>query len=183
MSQIRLGDKTFVPYISEQRILESIDLMAVQMNRELEGKQPLFLVVLNGAFLFAADLLRRISIDCEVSFVKMASYHGTESTGSVKQLIGLSDSLKGRTVVIVEDIIDTGVTLEQIVSQVNAHEPEAVYTCALLFKPEAYKKLIPVNYAGITIPNAFIVGYGLDYNQLGRNLRDIYVIAETASQS
>lgn len=178
MSSIHLGDKTFVPYISEQQILDSIDEIASRMNRDFEGKRPLFLVVLNGAFLFAADLLRRINIDCEVSFVKVASYHGDSSTGKVKQLIGLSENLEGRTVIIVEDIIDTGVTIENIYGQLKEKAPAAIHTAALLFKPEAYKKTIPVDYTGIDIPNAFIVGYGLDYNGLGRNLRNIYVVQE-----
>ncbi|TND09956.1 MAG: hypoxanthine phosphoribosyltransferase [Bacteroidetes bacterium] len=183
MDSITLGDKSFIPYIPEAKILESIGQVAARINRDLEGKRPLFLVVLNGAFLFAADLLRHISLDCEVSFVKLASYHGTASSGAVKQLIGLNEQLKGRTVVIVEDIVDTGITLENIVDQLKAQEPGAIYTAALLFKPDAYKKNLPVDYVGMEIPNAFIVGYGLDYNGLGRNLRNIYVVRpeQTAS--
>lgn len=178
MSTITLGDKQFVPYIPEKQILESIAQLAVRINKDLAGQKPLFLVVLNGAFLFAADLLRNISIDCEVSFVKLSSYHGTSTSGSVKQLIGLNENIKGRTVVIVEDIIDTGITLENILEQLATREPGAVYTAALLFKPEAYKKTHRVDYTGIEIPNAFIVGYGLDYDGLGRNLRDIYVVKQ-----
>jgi len=182
MSTITLGDKRFISYISEQRILESIDRVAANINRDLRGQKPLFLVVLNGAFLFAADLLRRIELDCEVSFVKLASYQGDSSTGQVKQLIGLTENLEGRTVIIVEDIVDTGLTLEHIVEQLNTKRPSAVYTAALLFKPEAYKRSLPVQYTGIEIPNAFIVGYGLDYNGLGRNLRDIYVVQEEGAR-
>lgn len=178
MNSIRLADKTFVPYIAEQRLLESISALAERMNRDYEGRHPLFLVVLNGAFLFAADLLREIRIDCEVSFVKLASYHGTSSTGKMKELIGLNESLAGRAVIIVEDIVDTGFTIETLVAKVKEQGAADVKVATLLFKPEAYAKEVPIDYIGLEIPEAFIVGYGLDYNGLGRNLRNIYVVKE-----
>jgi hypoxanthine phosphoribosyltransferase len=179
MSAIRLGDKTFVPYLYEEKILRAVGKVAETINKDMEGKNPLFLVVLNGAFLFASDLLRCITTDCEVSFIKLASYEGTSSSGVIKEMIGLTTEIKNRHVVIVEDIVDTGNTITHLAEQLKAKSPASVRVAALLFKPEAYKKEIPVDYVGIEIPNDFIVGYGLDYNGLGRNLRDIYVVKNT----
>ncbi len=178
MQSIRLGDKTFIPYITEEKIRAAVKNVAGQINSDLEGKHPLFLVVLNGSFLFAADLVRDVKLECEISFVKLASYHGTESSGKIKELVGLNEDIAGRDVIIVEDIVDTGNTIVHIVDQLKKLAPASVRIATLLFKPEAYKKDIPVDYRGLEIPNAFIVGYGLDYNGLGRNLRDIYVIKE-----
>ncbi|MBI3509956.1 MAG: hypoxanthine phosphoribosyltransferase [Bacteroidetes bacterium] len=175
MSSIQLGDKEFVPYLSEEKILSAVRDVAAKVERSYSGKKPLFIVVLNGSFLFAADLLRNFSFDCEVSFVKMASYSGT-SSGNVTELIGLNENISGRDVVIVEDIIDTGNTITKIFEKIIAQQPSSVKVATLLFKPGVYKKNIPVEYIGLEIPNDFIVGYGLDYNGLGRNLRDIYVI-------
>ncbi len=177
-SIIRLDDKTFVPYISETRIRESVLALAERMNEDLKGKRPLFLVVLNGAFLFAADLLRDVRIECELSFVKLASYHGTSSSGTMKQLIGLNEDLNGRTVVIVEDIVDTGFTMETLVGLLKEKHAAEIRIATLLFKPHAYTRTIPIDYIGLEIPDAFIVGYGLDYNGLGRNLKDIWVISK-----
>lgn len=178
MPAIQLGDKKFVPYLAEQKILEAVDNVAGMINRDLAGKKPLFLIVLNGSFLFAADLVRRIKTDCEVSFVKLASYHGTASTGTIKELVGMNEDVSGRHIVVVEDIVDTGSTIVHITEQLKTKNPASVRIATLLFKPEAYKKDIPIDYKGIEIPNDFIVGYGLDYNSLGRNLRDIYVVQE-----
>jgi hypoxanthine phosphoribosyltransferase len=175
---IQLGDKKFVPYITEERIQQSIESLAARMSKDLNGKNPLFLVVLNGAFLFAADLVRHLRFDCELSFVKLASYEGTASTGTVKELIGLNEKIEGRTVVVIEDIVDTGHTIQNLWEQLQVRKPAEIFIATMLFKPEAYKKNIPVQYAGLEIPEAFIVGYGLDYNGLGRNLRDIYVIQQ-----
>ena len=176
MSTIRLGDKTFVPYIPEEKILAAVKNVAGRINTDMEGLNPLFLVVLNGSFVFAADLVRDISIPCEVSFVKLASYHGTSSAGAVKELVGLNEDLEGRNVVIVEDIVDSGNTIAHLLDQVQSQRPASVCVASFLFKPEVFKRDFTIKYVGMEIGNDFIVGYGLDYNGLGRNLRDIYVI-------
>ncbi|CAN5440438.1 hypoxanthine phosphoribosyltransferase [soil metagenome] len=177
MNAIQLGDKTFVPYISEEKILGAVKRVADQLSNDLKNKNPLFLVVLNGSFIFAADLVRNFNGPCEVSFVKLASYHGT-SSGEVKELVGLNEDLEGRNIIIVEDIVDSGKTIEHILEQVNSQRPESVCVASFLFKPEVFKKDFKIQYVGLEIANDFIVGYGLDYNGLGRNLRDIYVIKE-----
>jgi len=177
-TEVKLGDKVFVPYLTGEKIGDAVKIVAAQINKDYQGKNPLFLVVLNGAFLFAADLLRAIHVDCEVSFVKFSSYQGTSSSGKVKELIGLNEHLEGRDVIIVEDIVDTGNTIVQMMADLEHRKPLTVKIATLLFKPEAYKKSIAVDYVGLEIPNEFIVGYGLDYNGMGRNLKDIYVIKE-----
>jgi hypoxanthine phosphoribosyltransferase len=176
MQSIQLGDKFFVPYLSEEKILTAVRNVAARINDDMNGKKPLFIVVLNGSFLFAADLVRQIKTECEVSFIKLASYEGTDSTGTVRELVGLSEDITGRHVVVVEDIVDTGNTMVHIVNQLRQMKPASLKLATLLFKPEAYKKDLLVDYIGIEIPNDFIVGYGLDYDGLGRNLRDIYVV-------
>lgn len=177
MEQITVKDKQFKPYIGEDKILEAVKTLAKRINVELKDDFPLFLVVLNGSFMFAADLLKEVSIPCEISFIKVASYHGTTSTGSVTELVGLSEDVKGRTIVIVEDIVDTGITLEKLHGVLTKREAGSVKVATMLIKPDSYKKSIKVDYAGIEIPNDFVVGYGLDYDGQGRNLRDIYVLA------
>lgn len=176
MQQVTLKDKTFVPYITADRISASVRQLAHRINHDLAQEFPLFLVVLNGSFMFAADLLKEVSIPCELSFIKLASYHGTSSSGSVTELIGLTEEIKGRTVVVVEDIVDTGVTIEKLVAVLHKKEVKAVRIASFLLKPEAYKKNIPLSYVGIEIPNEFVVGYGLDYDGLGRNLKDVFVL-------
>ena len=167
----------FVPYLTEEKIAAAVKVVAAKINEDYKGKNPLFLVILNGSFLFAADLVRAIDSEgCEVSFVKFSSYEGTESSGKVKELIGLNERLDGRDVIIVEDIVDTGTTIVQMMDDLMKRNPASVRIAALLFKPEAYKKHLKIDYVGMEIPNAFIVGYGLDYNGLGRNLKDIYVL-------
>lgn len=174
---ITVKDKQFKPYISSEIILKEVKRLAQEICNDLAGQNPLFVVVLNGSFMFAADLLREITIPCEISFVKVASYHGTSSTGSVTELIGLTEEIGGRTVVIVEDIVDTGVTLEKLVGVLEKKNVSQIKIASALLKPDAYKKDIPVNYVGLKIPNDFVVGYGLDYDGQGRNLKDIYVLA------
>jgi hypoxanthine phosphoribosyltransferase len=176
MSSVVIHGHTFKTKISSSEILKAVDEVAEQMNKDLKGKKPLFLAVLNGSFMFAADLMKRLSIECEISFVKVASYEGTSSTGKVKQLIGVNEDLKGRTVIVVEDIVDTGVTIENVWEQLKGLGAEDIRIATLLFKPAAYTKTVPIAYAAIVIPNDFIVGYGLDYKGLGRNLKDIYVL-------
>jgi hypoxanthine phosphoribosyltransferase len=181
MKSIRIKDKNFKVYLPSEEIQNRIDTIAGQMNEELKDKKPLFLAVLNGSFLFAADLMKRLTIDCEISFIKVATYHGTSSTGAMKQLIGLNEDLKHRTVVILEDIVDTGFTLESLRAQIMKMEPAEFRVATLLFKPEAYTRDIKIDYIGLEVPNHFLVGYGLDYDGLGRNMEDIYVLDTTVT--
>jgi hypoxanthine phosphoribosyltransferase len=176
MQRVTLKDKTFVPYISSDKISASVYEMAQKINVDLVNDMPLFLVVLNGSFMFAADLLKEVNIPCEISFIKLASYHGTTSTGTVTEMIGLTEEIKGRTVVIVEDIVDTGMTLEKLVALLIKKEVKQIKVATFLFKPEAYKKDIKIDYIGMEIPNDFVVGYGLDYDGLGRNMKEVYVL-------
>jgi len=178
MKEIQLKDKRFAIEISEDHILKQVRRVAEKINNDLAEKKPLFLVVLNGAFMFASDLMKNIDIDCEISFVKLSSYQGTQSTEKVKELIGLNENLKGRTVVIVEDIVDTGITMEGIINDLHKKGVAETRIATLLFKPEAFQKSYKVDYIGMEIPNDFIVGYGLDYDGLGRNFRDIYKIMD-----
>lgn len=176
MSRVKVLDKTFETFIPEAEILERVRAVAERINKDMAGKNPIFLAVLNGSFVFVADLMRMITIPCEVSFVKLASYEGVTSTGKVKEVIGINEDLTGRTVVIVEDIIDTGLTMKRMVESLGTRNPESVHVCTLLIKPDKLQVELDVEYAAMEIPNDFIVGYGLDYNQHGRNLRDIYKI-------
>ena len=176
MDTIQVLDKKFRISIPEEEILKSIDAVAEKINHDMAGKNPLFMAVLNGSFIFAADLLRRITIPCEVSFVKLASYQGTLSSGKVTEVIGINENLAGRTIVIVEDIIESGLTMRQMLDTLSTRNPESVHICALLQKPERLKVDLNVEYVAITIPNDFILGYGLDYNQQGRGLKDIYTL-------
>lgn len=178
MSTVKIKDKEFSIFIPETQILEAIQRLANKINEEMEGKNPLFVGILNGSFMFAGDLMKCIKTNCEISFIKVASYSGTSSSGEVKQLIGFNDSIKGRNVVILEDIVDTGVTLENIINQLKEHEPADVRLATLLYKPAAFRKTFKIDYVAMEIPNDFIVGYGLDYDGYGRNLRDIYKIVE-----
>ncbi len=171
---IHLHDKTFEPFISSDEIDFAIKNMAKQMDDDFFEDTPVFIGVLNGAFMVLSDLMKHYRGMCEVSFIKLASYEGTESTNEVKQLIGLNQNLEGRTVIIVEDIVDTGNTVEELKSLLKAQNVKHLKIATLFFKPEAYKKDIKLDYIGIRIPNKFIVGYGLDYDGLGRNLPDVY---------
>jgi hypoxanthine phosphoribosyltransferase len=176
MGKVTLKDKTFRVNIPASEINKAVGEVAHRINTELKDKKPLFLAVLNGSFMFASDLMKKLTIDCEISFVKVSSYHGTSTSGSVKQLIGLNEDIKGRTVVIVEDIVDTGLTIEAVVKQLEEMQPAEIKIATLLYKPEAYRKRIELDYVAIVVPNDFLVGYGLDYDGLGRNLPDIYVL-------
>lgn len=174
---ITIKDKQFKPYITEQKIIAAVKSLAATINKELKDEFPLFLAVLNGSFMFAADLLREITIPCEISFVKLASYHGMSSSGSVTELIGLNENIKGRTVVIIEDIVDSGLTLETIARALNSREVKQIKTATVLFKPGAYTRQYALDYVAFSIENDFVVGYGLDYDGLGRNLKEIHVLA------
>ncbi|PJF33683.1 MAG: hypoxanthine phosphoribosyltransferase, partial [Phototrophicales bacterium] len=162
----------------QERIQQAVQKVAAMINKELSGKNPLFLVVLNGAFMFAGDLFKHVNIPCEISFVKLSSYIGTQTTSVVRELIGLDEVLHDRTVVIVEDIIDTGITMGVTRDKLRKLEAKEVYLATLLFKPEAFKMNYPIDFIGMEIPNDFIVGYGLDYDGHGRNLPDIYKIID-----
>jgi hypoxanthine phosphoribosyltransferase len=177
MSLVTLHDKQFKPYISAEAIHERVSQVAGNLSADLKDSFPLFLVVLNGSFIFAADLVKMLKFPCEISFVKLASYHGTGSTGTVNEIIGLTENVENRTIVIIEDIVDTGTTLAKLHNLLKHKKAKQIKTATLLFKPMAYKKTIPVDYVCMEIPNDFVVGYGLDYNGLGRNLKDIYVLA------
>jgi len=173
--KIKILDKEFELFIPNTTILEAVNRVAADINKDLSGKNPIFLCVLNGSFMFAADLLKKINFQCEVSFVKLNSYRGTASTGQIKKLIGLNEALKGRTVVIVEDIVDSGHTISKLNEELIALEVEDIIITTFLLKPNAYSGALPISYAGIEIPDEFVVGYGLDYDGYGRNLEDLYV--------
>ena len=176
MDIIQVIDKKFTVTIPEKEILERVDKVAQQINKDMAGKNPLFLAVLNGSFIFAADLMRRITIPSEISFVKLASYQGTTSTGKVTEVIGINESLAGRTVIILEDIVESGLTIKRMMETLGTRNPESVHVCTLLLKPDKLKEDLNIEYVALRIPNDFILGYGLDYNQQGRNLRDIYTL-------
>lgn len=178
MSKVTIKDKTFKVSIPEEVILERVKAVADRINRDMDGKNPLLLAVLNGSFVFAADLMRQLTIPCEISFVKLASYEGVTSTGKVKEVIGINEDLTGRTVIIVEDIVDTGLTMKQMIESIGTRNPASVHICTLLVKPEKLQVDLNIEYAAMEIPNEFIVGYGLDYDQQGRNLKDIYTVVE-----
>ena len=178
MSIVKIKDKTFRTFIPEDQIAERVKAVAERINKDLADKNPLFLAVLTGSFIFAADLMRNITIPCEISFVKLASYQGTTSTGVIKEVIGLNEELAGRTVVILEDIVDTGFTIKRMIETLGTRGPESVHVCTLLLKPGKLQVPLNVEYVAMEIPNDFIVGYGLDYDQQGRNLRDIYTLVE-----
>jgi len=176
MKEIGILDKKFREMITEEDIQKRIDELAVLINNDLAGKDVVFLGILNGAFLFAADLFRRIKLDARISFVKLASYEGTSSSGKIKELIGWNEDIKNKTIVVIEDIVDTGDTLERIVDELVIRKVQEVRIAALLFKPAAYTKDILIDYLGFEIPNDFVVGYGLDYDGFGRNLPSVYTL-------
>ena len=177
MARIKLKDKIFETSIPEAEILKRIKVVADKINKDMEGKNPLLLAVLNGSFVFAADLMRMLTIPCEISFVKLASYQGTTSTGVIKEVFGINEDLNGRTVIIVEDIVESGLTMKRMIETLGTRNPESIHICTLLLKPDRLTVPINVEYAVMEIPNDFIVGYGLDYDQQGRNLRDIYTLS------
>lgn len=174
---ITILDKTFVPFIDQQTLEMRISDLASQMSTDYKDRCPLFIVVLNGAFLFATELLKRIPLSCEITFVKLASYAHTESTGRVREIIGLEESITGRDIIVIEDIVDTGLTMSYLIEQIGSFNPASVQVATLLHKPDALQKPVDMRYIGFEIANKFVVGYGLDYNGLGRNLDALYVIA------
>lgn len=179
MKKVTIIDKEFELFIPYEKIRSIVEEMAEKMNRDFQGKKPLFLCILNGSFMFAAEIFKRISLlDAEITFIKLASYSGTQTTGSVKELIGLNEDLNGRTVVVLEDIVDSGITIANTIEQIKAKNPAEVKIATLLLKPDALKTQVQLDYVGLEIPNDFIVGYGLDYDGCGRNLIDIYKIIQ-----
>lgn len=175
---ITIHDKTFTSFISREQIEGRIAELSAQIHTDYQGRNPLFLVVLNGAFLFASELVKNIPLNCEITFVRLSSYAQTESTGKVRQIIGLEEKLTDRDVIIIEDIVDTGLTMHQLLQQIQALAPKTIEIATLLHKPEAIKKRIDLRYVGFEIPNRFVVGYGLDYDGAGRNLDALYVLPE-----
>lgn len=178
MGIVKIKDKTFKTSISEAEIKERVKQLAAQISHDMEGKNPLFLGVLNGAFIFAADLMREMTIPCEISFVKLASYQGTISTGKIKEVFGINEDLTGRTVVIVEDIVDTGATMKNMIESLGTRNPASIHICTLFVKPDKLREPLDIEYAAFSIPNDFILGYGLDYDREGRWLREIYTLCE-----
>jgi hypoxanthine phosphoribosyltransferase len=176
MSTIQVLDKEFAPSITAEEILAQVRRVASEINHDYKGESPLFLVVLNGAFIFAADLMREISLPAEVCFVKLASYEGTASTGTVREVIGLSTDITGRPVIIVEDIVESGITMAHMIETLKTQNPKSIDICTLLLKPEKLETKLNIRYVAMEIPNDFILGYGLDYNGLGRGLKNIYTL-------
>ena len=178
MEIVQVLDKKFSLYISKEQIRERVKEVAAEIEKDLKDKNPLFLVILNGSFVFGADLLREMNFPCEITFIRMSSYEGTSTTGEVKQVIGLRESIEGRTVVVVEDIIDTGYTMKEMLRILTEKNPEDIYVTSLFVKPENLKVDVKIDYRCFDIDNDFIVGYGLDYDHYGRNLPDIYKVVE-----
>lgn len=176
MKEIKLKDKTFGLSMTEADILVRVKVVADRINKDYVGRQPLFLAVLNGSFMFTSDLLKMIELDCQISFVKLASYQGTESTGVVRNLIGIDEDLTGRDIIITEDIIESGRTMKKMLEIIKAQNPASVKLCSMFFKPTKLVEDITVDYPAMIIPDDFIVGYGLDYDGLGRNYKDLYTL-------
>jgi hypoxanthine phosphoribosyltransferase len=179
MSIVKVSDREFAPYIPQEAIEKEIHRIASEIKHDMEGRDPLFLVMLNGAFMFAAELFKSLDMACEMSFVKYKTYVGTESTGKPNELIGLdANQVKGRDIVIVEDIIDSGFTMHLLLKDLAEKQAKSIRIATMMFKPNAFKYNYKVDYIGMNIGNEFIVGYGLDYNEYGRNLKEIYKIVE-----
>lgn len=178
MGIVKIKDKVFETSIPEAEIKRQVKAVAQQINKDMAGKNPLLLAVLNGSFVFAADLMRELTIPCEISFVKLASYQGTTSTGVIKEVIGINEDLAGREVIIVEDIVESGLTMRRMIESLGTRNPASVHICTLLLKPERLKVDLDIEYVAFRIPNDFILGYGLDYDQQGRGLKDIYTLKE-----
>ena len=176
MKQIR--DKTFVPFIESATLQARIKALAQDINKDYAGKNPLLIGVLNGSFMFIADLFKSVSIECEITFIRVSSYQSTESSGTVKQILGLKEDIQHRDIIIVEDIVDTGMTMQEILGQLAASKPASIKIMTMLFKPTALKVPLKLDYVGFEIENKFVVGYGLDYDGLGRNLDAIWVLGE-----
>ncbi|MBP1613071.1 MAG: putative hypoxanthine guanine phosphoribosyltransferase [Bacteroidetes bacterium] len=178
MNTIKIKDRLFSVSIMEKDILREVKRVADEINNDLKDQNPLFLSVLNGSFMFTADLMKHITIPCEISFVKLASYQGVSSTGAIKEVIGINEDIAGRTIVIVEDIVDTGFTMQRLIETLGTRGPKDIHIASLLVKPDKLKVKLNIEYVAMKIPNDFIVGYGLDYDGYGRNYPDIYTVVE-----
>ena len=176
----QIHDKKFVPYITQKQLSKTVQDIAHAITLDCKDETPLFLGILNGSFMFCSDLLKAYKTPCEISFIKLASYEKTQSTGVVNELIGLNENINNRTIIIVEDIVDTGNTLEKIIELLEQQSPKEIKVATLFLKPTVYNKDIFINYIGLKIPNKFILGYGMDYDGLGRNLSDVYVLKDNA---
>ena len=174
MKQVTIEDKTFGIYIQDNDIQQAIQTIANEMNVLYADKKPIFISVLNGAFMFTSDLLKKIEVPCELSFIKLSSYSGTTSTGTVKEIVGLQEEIAERDVIVIEDIIDTGITMQKIISELELKNPSSIRIATLLLKPDSVKVPIKPDFVCFSIPDKFVVGYGLDLNGIGRNLPDIY---------
>lgn len=175
LSTISLHNKQFAPYLSAQQLADINRQLAAHLNHDYADKQPLLVAVLNGSFMFAADLMKELQISCEITFIRVASYAGTSSTGKVKELLGLHEEIAGRHIIILEDIVDTGHTMQMLLETLGAKQPASMEVATLFLKPDCLQHALDVRYVGMSIPNDFIVGYGLDYDGLGRNYPDVYV--------
>ncbi len=178
MSTVKVNGRMFETSITEAEILARVQEVAAQISKDFEGKNPLFLAVLNGSFIFAADLMRAMTTPCEISFVKLASYQGTTSTGKITEVLGINEDLTGRTIIIVEDIVESGLTIQRMIETIGTRQPESVHICTLLLKPDCLKVDLNIEYVAFRIPNDFVLGYGLDYDQQARELRDIYTLVQ-----
>jgi hypoxanthine phosphoribosyltransferase len=178
MDTIQLNDKKFTPYLTATQIDEQIKRVGSELSKDYEGKRPLFIAILNGSFMFASDLFKELTIECEICFIKLASYKGTKSTGQVITSIGLDATLTDRHVIIIEDIVDTGKTLHEFLPQLANQQPASLKIAALLHKPDALAYPVKIDYLGFNVPNKFLLGYGLDYDGYGRNLKEIYKLVE-----
>lgn len=178
MAVVKILDKTFKTSIPEAEIRKRVKAVADRINRDMADKNPILIAVLNGSFIFAADLMRMLTIPCEISLVKLASYEGTTSSGKITEVLGINEDLSGRTVIIVEDIVDTGLTMKRMIETLGTRNPASIHVCTLLVKPDKLTVDLNIEYAAMEIPNDFIVGYGLDYDQQGRNLPDIYTVVD-----
>lgn len=175
---IRVKDKTFAVSIPREQIEKEVKRVAAEISRDYEGREPVFLAVLNGSFIFAADLMREVDLPCEISFVRLASYQGVTTTGEIREIMGLSIDITGRPVIIVEDIVDTGLTMAHMLETLQKHNPASVDICTMLLKPGKLQVNLDIRYCAMQIPNDFIVGYGLDYDGYGRNTKDIYTLVQ-----
>lgn len=176
---IQVKDKRFAVSIPESKIRAEVKRVAENINRDYAGCEPVFLAVLNGSFVFAADLMREVTIPCEISFVRLASYQGLATTGSIREIMGLNIDVTGRPVIIVEDIVDTGLTMAHMLETLKHHNPSSINICTLLLKPDKLQVELDIRYCAMRIPNDFIVGYGLDYDGFGRNTKDIYTLIQS----
>ncbi|WP_128545556.1 hypoxanthine phosphoribosyltransferase [Larkinella soli] len=175
---LTIKDKTFVPFITQATLENRITQLAEQINQDYKDREPLLVVVLNGAFIFAAELMKQLTIACRVTFIRVSSYHQTASTGVIREILGLHEPLEGQDLILIEDIVDTGLTLQRVCRQLGDRQPASIAVATLLFKPDALQADLSPDYVGFSIENRFVVGYGLDYDGFGRNTKEVFVLQE-----